>query len=142
MFSNLVTFFRSSRVFPFLVVFRWASLIPAVLTLRYHEGQGIFSPLAILLLAILANAVISVFNRRLNQLVLNHPPALGIDLLFSAGILAISGGSLSPYYLYALSPLLAGAFFFQLRGAITASILFTPLYLLAIAMASRAGTGV
>ncbi|HLF74759.1 MAG TPA: GAF domain-containing sensor histidine kinase [Anaerolineales bacterium] len=128
MFSNLVTFFRSSRVFPFLVVFRWASLIPAVLTLRYHEGQGIFSPLAILLLAILANAVISVFNRRLNQLVLNHPPALGIDLLFSAGILAISGGSLSPYYLYALSPLLAGAFFFQLRGALVVSTVFTPLY--------------
>jgi signal transduction histidine kinase len=45
-------------------------------------------------------------------------------------MLAISGGSHSPYYLYALSPLLAGAFFFQMRGAIAASLTFTPLYIL------------
>ena len=128
MFAKLVTFFHASRIFPFLVVFRWASLIPAALTLNYHGGQSTFPPLAVLILAILANAVVSVFNRQLNQLVLNQPLALGIDLLFCASILAISGGAHSPYYLYALSPLLAGAFFFQMRGALLVSIVFTPLY--------------
>lgn len=42
----------------------------------------------------------------------------------------MSGGSNSPYFLYALSPLLAGAFFFQIRGAILDALVFTPLYLL------------
>lgn len=130
MFSKLVTFFHSNRVFPFLVVFRWASLVPAALTLNYHEEKSIFPPLTVLILAILANAVVSIFNRRLNHFVLSYPPALGIDLFFCAGILAISGGVHSPYYLYALSPLLAGAFFFQMRGALAASIIFTPLYLI------------
>jgi signal transduction histidine kinase len=128
MLSNLVTFFHSRRAFPFLVVFRWASLIPAALTLSNHEGLSIFPPVAVLILAILVNSVISFFNRQLNQLVLNHRLALGIDLLFCAGILAISGGSHSPYYLYALSPLLAGAFFFEIRGALLVSSFFTPLY--------------
>lgn len=54
---------------------------------------------------------------------------MSIDLLFSAFILAVSGGSHSPYYLYALSPLLAGAFFFQALGALLVSLIFTPLYL-------------
>ena len=131
MFSRLVTFFRDSQVFPFLVVFRWASLSPAALTLNYHEGQGIFPPLTMLMLAVLANAVISVFDRQLDQLVMDHPLARRVDLFFCAWVLAISGGSHSPYYLYALSPLLAGAFFFQVPGAIAGSIAFTPLYLLA-----------
>jgi signal transduction histidine kinase len=52
-------------------------------------------------------------------------------------LLAASGGSRSPYYLYALSPLLAGAFFFQLRGALLISAAFTPLYWLASFFSSR-----
>lgn len=62
---------------------------------------------------------------------------MGIDLLFCAFILAVSGGSRSPYYLYALSPLLAGAFFFQMRGALTAAASFTPLYLASDFIAHR-----
>jgi signal transduction histidine kinase len=130
MFWKLVTFFRDSREFPFLVVFRWASLIPAALTLNYNEGQTIFPPLTVLMVAVLANAVISVFKRQLNRIVMDHPLALGVDLLLCAWVLAISGGAHSPYYLYALSPLLAGAFFFEIRGALMSSLIFTPLYLI------------
>ncbi|MEW5831179.1 MAG: sensor histidine kinase, partial [Chloroflexota bacterium] len=43
-----------------------------------------------------------------------------------------------PYYLYALNPLLAGAFFFQMRGALTASAIFTPLYLAAYYFGAQA----
>lgn len=60
---------------------------------------------------------------------MDHPALIGVDLIFSAGMLAISGSSHSPYYLYALSPLLAGAFFFQMRGALILSLIFTPFYL-------------
>ncbi len=132
MFAKLVTFFRFNRALPFLVSFRWASLIPALLTLDHNNEQVLLSPWIVFGIAVLANAIISVFNRRLNQLVSDHPFAMGIDLLFSAGILAVSGGSHSPYYLYALSPLLAGAFFFQIQGALIGSLVFTPLYLISI----------
>src|SRR6266508_1829112 len=132
MFAKLVTFFRFNRALPFLVSFRWASLIPALLTLDHNNEQVLLSPWIVFGIAVLANAIISVFNRRLNQLLSDHPFAMGIDLLFSAGILAVSGGSHSPYYLYALSPLLAGAFFFQIQRALIGSLVFTPLYLISI----------
>ncbi len=132
MYAKLVTFFHPGRVFPFLVAFRWASLIPALLVLNQERQQASILPPVLLLVAILANIVISVFNRPLNRFVVDHPFGLGLDLLFSAGMLAASGGSHSPYYLYALSPLLAGAFFFQIRGALIGSLVFTPLYLVSM----------
>jgi signal transduction histidine kinase len=95
-----------------------------------NQPAQFFHPVYVFGIALLANLVISIINRPLNKLVVEQPVFLGVDLLFSAGILAISGGANSPYYLYALSPLLAGAFFFQMRGALIASIVFTPLYLL------------
>jgi signal transduction histidine kinase len=79
--------------------------------------------------SILVNAIITIFHRPLNKFITDHPFAIGLDLLFCGSLLAFSGAP-SPYFLYALSPLLAGAFFFQLRGAIAASLAFTPLYLL------------
>jgi len=130
MFAKLVTFFHPSRVFPLLVAFRWASLLPALLVLNQSNEQLGVSPWIVFGVAILANAIISLFNRRLNQVVVEHPFVLGVDLIFSAGLLAASDGIHSPYYLYALSPLLAGAFFFQIRGALMVSALFTLLYLL------------
>jgi len=131
MFTKLVTFIRPDRVFPFLVAFRWASLIPALLLLSVrNQPEQILHPILVFGIALLANLFISVASHQLNQLVIDHPALLAIDLIFSAGILAITGGSHSPYYLYALSPLLAGAFFFQMRGALTISLIFTPFYLI------------
>lgn len=128
--QKLQSIFQSNRVFAFLVIFRWASLSPAVLTIiTEHRSSALFSPVLVISIAFLVNLVISLTNRQLNRLVIDHPALLSIDLLFTASILAISGGSHSPYYFYALSPLLAGAFFFQIRGALAASLVFTPLYL-------------
>ncbi len=130
MLAKLASFFHPRRVFSFLVAYRWASLLPALLTLGVERQSG--QPLSQILvfgIAFAVNLLIVLANRQLNKLVLDHPLLLGIDLVFSAGILAVSGGANSPFYLYALSPLLAGAFFFQMRGALTASIAFTPLYL-------------
>jgi len=129
MLRSIKSIFRANRIFLFLVIFRWASLIPALLTLNYENGRSILSPLIVLSIVIFTNAIISIFNHRLNQLVVDRPYVMSVDLFFSAFILAVSGGSYSPYYLYALSPLLAGAFFFQARGALLVSLIFTPLYL-------------
>ena len=130
MLKKIASLFQDNRVFAFLVVFRWASLIPALLTI-FSSASPIPPPLLVLLIAALANGVVSMFHPIINKLVEKFPAFLFVDLVFSAGILAVSGGSQSPYYLYALSPLLAGAFFFQLRGALSVSAVFTPLYLLA-----------
>jgi signal transduction histidine kinase len=129
MLKSVESVFRTNRIFLFLVIFRWVSLIPALLTLNYVNGQRMLSPWIVFGIAIFANTIISIFNQRLNQLVVDRPYTMSLDLFFSAFILAVSGGSHSPYYLYALSPLLAGAFFFQARGALLASLIFTPLYL-------------
>jgi signal transduction histidine kinase len=134
MFAKLVTFFHPSRATSFLLAFRWASLVPAFLILLQGHQPAAFrfvSALSVFLIVILANTVISVFNRRLNQYVIDYPLTMGVDLLFCAFVLTVSGGSHSPYYLYALSPLLGAAFFFQMRGALLAAISFTPLFLLA-----------
>lgn len=133
MIQILQSVFKTNRVFTFLVIFRWASLLPAFLVIGIgYRLDPLLSPVLTLIIALSANLVISLANRRLNKLVIDHPIFLGIDLVFTAGILAVSGGSHSPYYIYALSPLLAGAFFFQMRGALTASLAFTPLYLAGI----------
>ncbi|MEW5938347.1 MAG: sensor histidine kinase [Chloroflexota bacterium] len=139
MLSKLESLFRSDRVFSFLVLFRWASLLPALVTMNESATGSVSSPIVILV-AFLANLVVSVFNRSLNKMVVSAPFLLGVDLLFSAGLLALSGGTRSPYFLYVLGPLLAGAFFFQMRGALSAALVFTPLYLLAD-LASRRLTG-
>jgi signal transduction histidine kinase len=133
MIQILQSIFKTNRVFTFLVIFRWASLLPAFLVIGIgYRIDPLFTPALTLTIALSANLVISLANRRLNKLVVEHPIFLGIDLVFTAGILAVSGGSHSPYYIYALSPLLAGAFFFQMRGALIASLAFTPLYLIGI----------
>jgi len=131
MIQILQSVFKVNRVFAFLSIFRWASLLPAFLTVNIKApSRSLFSPILVLGIALIANLVISLGNRRLNKQVIEHPILLGVDLIFTAGILAISGGSHSPYYLYALSPLLAGAFFFHMRGALVASFVFTPMYLI------------
>jgi len=138
MFGSLETLFRANRVFIFLLLYRWLSLLPAIFTLSVEASPATrLSAAWSLAIAVLVNLLITTFNRPLNELVINHPILLGIDLLFSAFILSISGGYHSPYFLYALSPLLAGAFFFQVRGAIAVSITFTPLYFLANSLGAQ-----
>ena len=135
MLSKLESLFRSDRVFAFLVAYRWTSLLPALLTLRAAPAP--VPPAWILLAASLVNLLISLFHKRLNRRVTARPFLMGADLLFAASLLTLSGGTRSPYVLYALSPLLASAFFFQMRGALGTALLFTPLHLASDFLAHR-----
>jgi signal transduction histidine kinase len=124
--------FSSGRVFSFLLAYRWAALAPALwLLLQTGSGSGAAGtlPAALLFgLVVLVNSILTWASGPLNRWVVRFPLLLAVDLVFSAGILYLSGGLHSPYYLYALSPLLASAFFFQTRGALAAAAAFTPLY--------------
>jgi signal transduction histidine kinase len=139
MVKSLENLFRMNRVFVFLVFYRWASLLPALFVLMAHEHFAL-SPLTVFLVALGANTIVSVFNHRLNRAVISRPVLLGVDILFSALLIHVSGSVQSPYFLFALSPLLAGAFFFQVRGALVASLFFTSLYSISIAFAPLNGT--
>src|SRR6266508_5094510 len=111
MFARLVTFFHPNRALPFLVAYRWASLLPALLTLNAdgQSGQSI-SPILVFAVAFVVNLFIYLTNHRLNKLVIDHPSLLSMDLLFTASMLAVNGSSNRTNYVYAISRLLRGGF--------------------------------
>jgi hypothetical protein len=46
---------------------------------------------------------------------------LAVDVAVCSGLLALSGTSVSPFYLYSLSPLFGSGLFFQIRGGLLAA---------------------
>ena len=135
--------YNRQRVFKLLVLYRWLSLIPPLvfIFLSFSTGNGQLRHLLTLVAAVLATSVISLFSPQLNRALRIRPWLLLIDLLSVAAFVALSGGWRSPYYLYALSPLMAAALFFQLRGAYLATTLFLPFYITAIFFATALGSG-
>ena len=119
------------QVFLLIVIYRWISLIPVVVLLFRPDTISVqqISPVVIFLFVLVVNLVITAFNHRLNRLLIRSPYILLIDMIFIAAVIFASAGINSPYYLYALSPLMVGAFFFQLRGGLIAAGFFTPMYL-------------
>lgn len=122
------------QVFLLIVIYRWVSLIPAVTQMIRPEAGTVqqISPWMIFLFVLGVNLLITVFNRSLNRLLIRFPYLLLIDMIFIAALIFASAGVNSPYYLYALSPLMAGAFFFRLQGGLLSAGLFTPMYLGAV----------
>ncbi len=122
------------RSFVFLVLYRWVSLAVPLWALVTANGYAFsdISAVLVLLVAVVHTALLTVFHHRLNHLVLKWPSLLAVDMLFTATLLWLSGGIFSPYYLFALSPLLASALFFQYKGALFGSGFFTISYLVAI----------
>jgi signal transduction histidine kinase len=109
----------TQQVFRLLVLYRWLSLIPALLALPAAVPRSY--SLAALAAAAAANLLITLFPGQVNGLVRRRPALLAVDILLCAGLAALTGGWSTPYYLHALSPLLAAAFFFQWRGALAAA---------------------
>lgn len=114
-------------VFRLLILYRWLSLIPPLL-FSFTAGQNQGRLAILLAVSLLPNLLITFASSQLNQWLQRRPWLLLADFLLVAACLGLSGGEQSPYYLYALSPLIAAGFFFQLRGAIVATTLFLPLY--------------
>jgi len=128
-----------NRIFLFLVTYRWASLLLGLWPVFGSPGTPYSGahPALTLGLAASITLLISLFYRALNRLLIRLPYLLILDMLLAAGVIAVSGGTQSPYYLYALSPLLAGAFFFQMRGALTSAGFFAVSYLAALLVSQR-----
>lgn len=131
------------QIFGLLVLFRWLTLVPPLLFLIFDSGNSAVQAryLFALILAISVTAAISIFAQPINNNFRKHPWLLGVDILLVSLLLALTGGWHSPYYLFSLTPILAAAFFFQVRGAILAATIFLPFYLAAIFVANSLFTG-
>ncbi len=107
------------NLFMFLLIYRWGSLLLAMWLFIAKTELLVGVSLSFLLAFALAGTLfITIFHTPLKQMLLDTPLLIGFDLLFVATLLTLSGGPQSPFTFYALSPLLASAFFFQMRGAI------------------------
>lgn len=133
--DRLTRWVREENVFLFILGYRWLSLLPPalalVLTSPFNLAHG-----AAFAFAVLDTLALNIFYPRLNRLVQTVPLSFGLDLLVAAGLIALTGGTQSPYYLFALSPILAAAYFFHLRGGVIAASAFVLLYLAALGISS------
>lgn len=122
---------RESNFFLFLLGYRWLSLLPPALSLIFIPATTPFVFL-VLGVALVENSILTTLHPFFNRQILRRPLLFGLDLIIVAALVALTGGDQSPYYLYALSPILAAAYFFQLRGGLAAAGAITPLYLAAL----------
>ena len=126
------------NVFLFLLAARWFSLVPPFIALWWRPVNNAL-PLLVFGCALAINALLSLRHQKIDRYVLRYPILLGVDMVCVAAFLGLTGGAASPYFFYALTPILAAAFFFSLRGGFLAALGFSPLYLLAVSWPQMAG---
>lgn len=108
----------TGQVFKLLILYRWLSLIPALVSLAIGGDSAPLIAIGVLLAAVLVNLLITLLPTQLNAMLRRRPWLLALDVLFCAALAGLTDGWNSSYYLYAFSPLLAAAFFFEMRGAL------------------------
>ncbi|MDR5702312.1 MAG: GAF domain-containing sensor histidine kinase [Armatimonadota bacterium] len=109
------------HLFVYILIYRWFSLVPPLLAMLPGLHPGYWSLRWIFSLAAGYNAAITLFHPWLNQIAVQHPLLVGVDILFCVALIHLSGGVTTPYYLYALSPLFAAGLFFRVRGGLLAA---------------------
>ncbi|RMF04215.1 MAG: GAF domain-containing sensor histidine kinase [Chloroflexi bacterium] len=135
--ANLNFFSAERPLYLFLLIYRWASLLLAMLLFIF--ATDVIVPgvsLSILLLISLGSTVlITVLHVPFKLRLFEKPIFLSIDLLLVIVLLTFSGATRSPFTLYALSPLLMGALFHQGRGVLLTVVAFSVLYPLTLFVA-------
>ncbi len=128
------------RVFQFLLLFRWVSLLLPLAYWLVPQWFGGAEGSPIWLFVVLAglNGMITLFADEINRALMARPWLLLGDLGLVAVVMATTGGEAGPYYLYSLAPVLAAAFFFGIRGGLLSAGAYTILYGVALTVAHRA----
>jgi signal transduction histidine kinase len=119
-------------VFKLLVLYRWLSLVLPLFFILVEGPAQAPSLVAVFLTAAFSNLLITLFPLQLNQMLRRWPILLIVDLAFNAALLAATGYWRSPYSLYSFSPLLAAAYFFEVRGALLAAAVLNGFFLTGI----------
>jgi signal transduction histidine kinase len=118
---------NTRQVLRLLVLYRWLSLLPALLALAANPSPRSILALAI---AVALNLIVTFGSRPLNAALQRRPWLLLVDMGLCGVLFPLSGGWSTPYYLYSFSPILAAAFFFQWRGALLAAAGMAGLFVL------------
>lgn len=137
--SSLEATPQPRQIFSLLIGYRWLSLIPPLAIFIFTNERAL---LFALLFAASTNVLITIFHQQLNRTLQSQPYILLADLLLMAGLITWSSPWGASFYLYALNPLLIAAFFFGLRGAMSATTLFIPLYLITLWIGGTLNTAV
>lgn len=123
----------------FLLAYRWASLLLAMWL--FLVSTDVVAPdislAALLAISIGSTLLITLLHIPRGLMALSNPLFLAVDILFVATLLTFSGITRSPFNLYAFSPLLAGALFFQMQGALLTVGAFTLVYPLVVFVAQQ-----
>lgn len=114
----------------FLLAYRWGSLLLAMwlFIITPNVVTGGLSLAVLIAISIGSTLLITLLHIPRGLMLLDHPLVIGLDILLISILLSFSGVTRSPYNLYAFSPLLAGALFFQMRGVLRAVGGFTIIY--------------
>src|SRR4028119_707741 len=131
---------NNENMFLSLLLGRWLVLLPPAVTLL-HEQQHPARNLWVFAAALASNVMLSLWHHDINRYLVRHSWLLGLDMALVATCIALTGGTKSPYFFYATTPLLAASFFFRIRGGMLAALLFTPLYLGAAVFSLRLSNG-
>lgn len=128
------------RIAFFLLAYRWISLFIVIWLFRMTADafDSSVSPIFLLGAAIAITCLITLFHKPVKRIIFEDPFFIGVDIFSMAVLLTLSGVTESPYTLYALSPLLAAAFFFQMKGALWAAGGFTFVYLATLFIGNQA----
>ncbi len=132
---------RQKQMFRFLVLARWVALLPAGLTILLPPSSHDFGFLwPALLFAIALNLAIALFRRPIHDIIFRYPWLMALDLLFAAALVGYTGAEASPFFFYALMPILATAFFFGIQGGMTAASFYALCYLSLVFLLPRPPT--
>lgn len=135
--ANLNFFSAERPLYLFLLIYRWASLLLAMLLFIFSVDVIVpgVSLSFLLLISLGSTVLITVLHVPFKLRLFEKPIFLSIDLLLVIVLLTFSGATRSPFTLYALSPLLMGALFYHGRGALFAVVAFSVLYPLTLFVA-------
>lgn len=117
------------QIFRFLVLYRWLSLIPVMVTVNL-QGDLAFEWSVALFISVAVNVLITLFSAPLNKALVNKPWIILVDLAVCGIVFYLVDGWATPYYLYGFSPLLVAAFFFGIHGAINVATAISAIYTL------------
>ncbi len=117
----------------FHVYYRWA--VTAYVAIFLLVGMPLPVPRRGVMLgvvvAVLYNTLVTLFNRPIIRLLRRFPPLILIDMAFTAFLLVLTVPWRTPFWLYLYSPILLGAYYAGTRGGILVGAVWGAFYVAA-----------
>lgn len=130
---------RSEKIENCLIFYRWITL-GLVGIFLFGELLGRPAPhhtnssgvIILVVSAILYNLLLTAYSTQVFAKLKRYPLLLSIDVIISALLIVATGGFVSSFYLYGLSPILIGAYTHKMRGALVSATVLSILYHLSL----------